>query len=86
MNDEYEIFPPEVKVNVDCALSDAHLRLKAQPKEALEKLKPYYNEKRAEPDSDDISIDIDYSEGLMGDSVKAEVAMKVYLHLGKIFR
>ena len=83
MNDKHKIFPPDVKVDVDCALSDAHLRLMAQPREALEKLKPYYNERG---ESDDISVHIVSPEGLITNDAKTAVATKVYLHLGKIFR
>lgn len=85
-SETYETFPPEAKLNAHCTLSDGYLRLKAQPWEALDKLKPYYKEKSSkETESDDISIVFICPEGLTGDArILAET--KVQLHLAKIFR
>ena len=83
MSERYQDFLPDVKLKIHCALSDAYLRLnKAQPEEALELLKPYYEE-RGQEGSDDISINFVSPEGLADDE---EIATKLYFHLGKILR
>lgn len=62
-----------MKVKVDCALSDALMRLDRKPEDALDLLSPYY------------TINETNREVSVSGSTDDE-RVNVYLHLGKIFR
>ena len=73
-----------MKIKVDCALSDAYLRLRVQPQKALELLEPYYKHDEVDDAADKFSIRFVCPNGLVDDDGK--IATKVYFHLGKIYR
>lgn len=73
-----------MKIKVDCALSDAYLRLMVQPQKALQLLEPYYKQDEVDDASDKFSVSFVCPDGLVDDD--GRIATKVYFHLGKIFR